>query len=419
MADEIRIAQLIVNRLRGTLSESEKEELDTWIAASPDHRLFLETRVTPQAVAENLKNMAELDHGSLDRKIWDRIRTAPPKDTRNTKKIIQKILIAAAAVLFAVYLKSIFKPDRLDFTPYHSPIWDSQSPAMSQKVQRATLTMAGTLLDLDTLPVGRRIWLGNWLILKREPHQLAYLHRAHGQPSLSDSDYNRISIPSGDRTWLVVLPDGSKIGLSPGSSLSFVVYPTEVLPHSRRALLDGEAIVQVAHNDRIPFILESEKNKIKVQGTVFSIRDFSNENTSTILQYSDSLEITNGWSHVTLHTDEQATITRKDPAIHIARGITPHPPDILKPESFDFSHCTLDSAFRQLADWYGIARVSIDHDLHADTLKKLGLGHISKDLSLSQLLEQLQKTTNTMHFTANEDMLSVSKQTSSGPDQTR
>ena len=279
--------------------------------------------------------------------------------------------------------------------------------------------MAGTPLDLDTLPVGRRIWLGNWLILKREPHQLAYLHRTHGQPSATDSDYNRISIPSGDGTWLVVLPDGSKIGLSPGSSLSFAVYPAEVLPHARLALLDGEAIVQVAHNDHIPFYLESAKCKIKVQGTVFSIRDYSNEKTSTVLQYSDSLEITNGWKYLTLHTDEQATITRKDPAIHIARENKLTPPDILKPESFDFSHSTLDSAFRQLANWYGIARVSIDHDLHSDTLKKLGLGHISKDLSLSQLIEQLQKTTNTMHFSADEDMLSVSKQTSSGPDQTR
>src|ERR1700761_1036989 len=130
MADETRIAELIINRLKQTLSEAEKEELEAWIAASPDHQLFLDTRVTPEAVAENLKNMAGLNEGSLDKKIRDRIGRSivpsiqPPTRSRLSKKTIWLRVagIRAACIITAVviqfYVTPIPQPVRFDFTPY-------------------------------------------------------------------------------------------------------------------------------------------------------------------------------------------------------------------------------------------------------------------------------------------------------------
>ncbi|HEV2478868.1 MAG TPA: FecR family protein [Puia sp.] len=422
MADEKRIAELIIRHVRRTLSLAEKEELEAWLTSSPKHRRFLETRVTPQIIAENLQNLTDLDKEALEEKVWDRLRnSAPPTPRPQTQKVlwITIISVLAAATLAWIFFRPLSLPAQSDFTPYHASIWNSQSPAMSKKVKRPTLTMSDSSFYLDSLPIGRLAWLGNWLILKRDSHYIAYMQMRSLRNNTPDSAFNRIAIPPDDTSWKVTLPDGSIIALTPGSSYAFVVHLSGLSSSTRLAVLTGKAMIRAFHNDQIPLYLETSRSEITIHGTALSVRDFPAEETSNILLYNGSVKVSNGWNHILLDTGQQATIKTGNHAIDTTTLASLPNQDQLKDEEFDFSHITLDSALRKLAQWYGISHVYVDHDLYTDSLKRLSLGHIGKDLSLSQLVTVLQMTTRTMHFSADIDALRVSKQTSSGPDQSR
>jgi ferric-dicitrate binding protein FerR (iron transport regulator) len=421
MADETRIAELITRHIRQTLSPSDKKELDAWLATSPKHQRFFELRITPEAIAENILNLNDFDKEAFEEELWARIRNSAPQTPQpQTKRIVWitvvSIITAAAAIVAWLFLRPPSLPAQRDFTPYHDFIWNSQSPAMRKKVSRPTLTLSDYSLYLDSLPIGRLAWLGNWLILKRDTHYIAYV-RMRSSESSADSTYNIIAIPKGDANWKVSLPDGSIVGLSPGSSVAYVVHLAGASPYARLAVLHGQALIRASRSEQTPLYLETSKSEITVHGTVFSVHDYADDNTANTLLYSGSLIVSNGWKHLTLDSAQEATIEANKEDIGIATAASLPDQEIIQQGSFDFSNMQLDSALTKLARWYGIAHVYVGHSLYTDTLKRLSLGHISKELTLSQLLEQLQKTTNTMRFTANMDSIGVYKQKYSGLDQ--
>lgn len=73
-------------------------------------------------------------------------------------------------------------------------------------------------------------------------------------------------VPSGQRARLT-LPDGSKVWLNAGSTLS---YPS-VFGAERRVHLSGEGFFEVAKNEAAPFIVSTQTIDIKALGTAFNV----------------------------------------------------------------------------------------------------------------------------------------------------
>ena len=85
--------------------------------------------------------------------------------------------------------------------------------------------------------------------------------------------YCTVTAPYGATTELT-LSDGSEIWLNSGSTLT---YSNDFLQH-RKVILEGEAYFDVTHNET-PFIVHANQLDIKVLGTLFNVKSYSDEST--------------------------------------------------------------------------------------------------------------------------------------------
>lgn len=431
MADPTRIAQLIVKRLRGTISILEDIELDNWINSSPENQYFMDTEIRPEVIAGDLLLLAEIDEDPLD-DVWESIeqaitaennKPAPqitepvpvsirPKPRRRTNGLVISVAAVAAAAL-CLFIKTTFWPARQPskFSPSRSMIWNSQYAAMTGPVERPILTISKDIvLGLDTIREGRMAWLGNWLILKTSSQHISYVRFNNTSKSapMPDSLYNSISLPPGGTgTWQITLPDGSGVFLDPGSSISFSVHPSGKKAPQRMVALNGSAFFQVTHDPQSPFILETNKDEISVYGTSFFVKDRQQDSMSAVTQYSGRLQITDGNKFAILDSAQYATIDPALPNILVKKNVTLPLRPTVPLEAFDFSRKNLTGALHEVAQYYRIANVHVDPDLDTLTPGKLRMGKMPKDLPLNELLHALEE--DSMHFTATEEVITVTK----------
>ena len=100
---------------------------------------------------------------------------------------------------------------------------------------------------------------------------VGYLSYKGGQNDIQSSFGDIvIATPQGSRTQLS-LPDGSKVWLNAGSSIS---YSQGFGYIDRLVNLVGEGYFEVAHNEKLPLSVVSENVCVKVLGTKFNFRDY-------------------------------------------------------------------------------------------------------------------------------------------------
>jgi transmembrane sensor len=99
-------------------------------------------------------------------------------------------------------------------------------------------------------------------------------------------DYEIIT-PLGSKT-SIRLPDGSNVILNAGSKL---IFPKKFNDKQRLVSLSGEAYFDIAKNPKKPFIVNTSDIDIKVLGTVFNVKAYSDEGTveTTIIRGSVSI----------------------------------------------------------------------------------------------------------------------------------
>ena len=128
--------------------------------------------------------------------------------------------------------------------------------------------------DASAKPQARKIRLG-WLKYAAAVLLLmvgvGYLSYKGGQNEIQASFGDIvIATPQGSRTQLM-LPDGSKVWLNAGSSIS---YSQGFGYIDRLVNLVGEGYFEVAHNEKLPLSVVSENVCVKVLGTKFNFRDY-------------------------------------------------------------------------------------------------------------------------------------------------
>jgi len=99
--------------------------------------------------------------------------------------------------------------------------------------------------------------------------------------------YNTLIIPYGKRS-KINLSDGTIVWLNSGSKL---VYPVVFKGDRRELYLEGEAIFDVAHDKKHPFIVMSKEQEIKVLGTVFGVTSYPEEGVINTVLKSGSVQI--------------------------------------------------------------------------------------------------------------------------------
>ncbi len=96
----------------------------------------------------------------------------------------------------------------------------------------------------------------------------------------SASAMNKLVVPYGKQTQLV-LADGTKVWVNSGSVLEF---PSVFSEKERTVNLVGEMYIEVAKDDRKPFLVNTKQFQVKVYGTCFNVSAYNEDiNNSVVL----------------------------------------------------------------------------------------------------------------------------------------
>ena len=96
-----------------------------------------------------------------------------------------------------------------------------------------------------------------------------------------------INVPVGQRVH-TVLSDGTDVWLNSNSTLSFINDNADY----RKVCLNGEALFDVAKDKSRPFIVETQRNSIKVLGTKFDVSSYDDSQFFTVKLYDGKVEVT-------------------------------------------------------------------------------------------------------------------------------
>ncbi|MDR1371070.1 MAG: FecR family protein [Dysgonamonadaceae bacterium] len=101
--------------------------------------------------------------------------------------------------------------------------------------------------------------------------------------------FNQLIVPYGHNSSLV-LSDGTKIWVNSGSKL---IYPQRFAGDRREIFIEGEAYLEVAKNEKIPFFVKTELWEIKVTGTSFNVCAYKGELFQSIVLATGSVNVKN------------------------------------------------------------------------------------------------------------------------------
>ncbi|MGN6495499.1 MAG: FecR family protein [Agriterribacter sp.] len=103
--------------------------------------------------------------------------------------------------------------------------------------------------------------------------------------------FQALELKAVDSSYEMQLPDGSKVMLNKNSHISL----SEGFGEKNRAVrLEGEAFFDIAHNAALPFTVNIRSIQIKVLGTTFNVRAYSDEKELQASLFKGSVEITDG-----------------------------------------------------------------------------------------------------------------------------
>lgn len=192
----------------------------------------------------------------------------------------------------------------------------------------------------------------------------------------------KLSTPRG-MDFKVILPDGSEVWLNAESTIEF---PATFFGNERLVLLKGEAYFKVVRNEECPFIVTSDRMKVRVLGTEFNFKSYTSE-TSHVSLVKGSVELSRvdtGQSDVTLKPGQDAW---RDEAgeIHV-REVDTFAVTQWVCGFFYFDNQPLVEILRELGRWYNLGVVfrntaSMHYKMHFSVSRNEEIGEAVENLN--------------------------------------
>lgn len=361
------------------LSEEEKEELDGWLNASPDHQNYF----NKLKVFYNSKEIPAVD----TKKAWKTITTGSPLRTK------YRLLTRAAAFVFILCVSSVFI--FLLTTKKETEVLAMKEIQFEPGVKKATLVLDnGSKLDLeaekDTLIQQAEV------IIKNNDSQLNYKtdNISKKRKTPTTITYNTLMVPRGGE-YNLEFSDGTKVTVNSGSVLR---YPVNFGKDSRDVQLIGEAFFEVKTDSLRPFIVHSENISVKVYGTSFNVNAYDEEeNIITtlvegkvkVLTGSDNLEEELKPGEQTIYSKNSFTMEKK--TVNIKEFTS------WKDGRFYFRDMRVDEITKILSRWY-----DVNFEFKNEKIRSIRFnGNLRRHDNIQTIIDKLSKT-NEITFTAYE-----------------
>jgi ferric-dicitrate binding protein FerR (iron transport regulator) len=324
------------------------------------------------AILKSILNESQVVPLRRKRKLWPYMAAA-------------SVLVLIALGIYRLSLPAAKGPVKPNITAITN---DVKAPDKS----KATLTLAGGQeILLDQAPSGTLATENGSRVVMEKDGQLVYQSTIDNKQSVNVT-YNTLNNPRGSRVVTLTLPDGTRVWVNAGTSLT---YPTAFAAGERKIALTGEAYFEVKHltaagAKSVPFVVHLSSPKgdlgdVTVLGTHFNVKAYDDEANAKVTLLEGRVKVSKGES-VMLKPGEQTSISQSSQPSH---PIPVQTDEVVawKEGLFTYKRSDITEVLRDAARWYDIDVVYAGSRPN-DTFT----GGIDRTATLTELLTILQMT---------------------------
>lgn len=369
----------------GKITTEEQDYLDKWDASYPDDVL-------------NLPD----DSGGPDivkARIFKQVNAALQQDRVKVNKLVKLKWLSAAASLIII----------CGFLFYSNSFRQILPPSLKYLYVRNDIA-PGKNTALITLANGKTIALSDsksGLVI-----DAGKLNYNDGSPvknqateGIEQEELLTVTTPRGGQ-YQITLADGTKVWLNAASSITF---PAKFNGTERKVNLKGEAYFEVSkvwferragkskkdETNRLPFIVETRQQQIKVLGTHFNVNGYTDENSIKTTLIEGSVQVSaiknatdnksNQTNAVILSPGQQAEFSKGTIQVNL---VDTDNTLAWKNGKFSFKNESLQSIMKKVARWYDVD-VEFENE---QVMSKTFTGKVSRYDKASEVLKILEMT---------------------------
>lgn len=382
-----KIAEVLAALFTGSQNEQDEREFEAWVAENDDHKAFAEKLLDTERFEENRRALAKFQA----EEVWGKVdkRLGPEKRRISTWKWVTS---AAATVLVLLSVGIYYW-------------WSGTGEKEQQKLSVMYQIAAGT--------TGARLTLGDGRTVDVIKDRVIELQDVDGTKIVTDSlgiDYSAKETGNAEEVvntvqtltgmeYMLTLSDGTRVFLNAETKLRF---PTRFIGERREVELDGEAYFEVNKDADHPFIVKTGKVAVRVLGTSFNLRSYSNEDDIQTTLVSGKVAVSDGGVSEEIKPGEQIIYMKETGKMEV-KDVDISLYTAWHTGKFIFKNETLEEMLSYLSRWYGFKYRFID-----DRAKQLQIGaRLDRYDNMNPIVEMLRKT-KLVNITQIDDMLYIS-----------
>lgn len=226
------------------------------------------------------------------------------------------------------------------------------------------------------------------------------LYKLQKEAEIVAQSMNVIEVPKGQRS-AITLTDGTKVWLNAESRL---VYPASFTANNRTVTLQGEGFFEVVHDEKSPFIVQTDLINVTVLGTKFNVEAYPEETVFvTLAEGKVEVASVEDDHRVTLEPNDQASYSREN-GMNVKRNIDT---DVLKTWTageLSYVNKTLAYIVTDLQRRFNVKIVILDKELEIETFNSRVYGTATIEKVLNFL-----KETRRLDYRKNDEQYEIFK----------
>ena len=240
----------------------------------------------------------------------------------------------------------------------------------------------GKMIDL-TSSTSSRIVTSDGLVLVND--SLKGLRFDQSKSENQPMKYHTLAVPVGGE-YHFTLADGTRVWVNSASEVRF---PNCFSGGKREIYVKGEVYLEVARDEKHPFVVHAGENEVRVLGTRFNLTAYPDEQKVITTLVEGSVEFRNNQSSIRLKPGEQSVLDRE------TNNLEKQKVDVSIYTSwvsgtFEYERMSLFDITRQLSRWY-----DVDIRFAAEELKHKRLaGVIYRDEELGFTIKVVERVAN-------------------------
>lgn len=375
-----QIAEIIYKNILKTISDDEKIQLQEWLDRSLKNRQ-LYTEWTKQ-LNQDIWNDESIDVQYAWKKFQKRVQ--PEKHTH----AIPLYMYISAAVVSLLILSGV---------SYHLLQQQENTPIVPGREQAILIDEKGEEIAITPeskietaspqVTPTQRIVSYTYALPTNKNGVLCYNEiKISPLKKIEQPQYHTLNVPKGGQ-YQLILSDGTYIHLN---SESQIKYPPvfEDKDSIRQVFIEGEAYLEVAHNEQKPFIVKTRHGNIHVLGTRFNVHDYADEDNAYITLVEGKICFKNEYAEYTMQPGEEIAYNKEEKFLNHYNTNTAST-TAWTTGLFEFNSMPLHQIMKQLSRWYDFTYEFKEKEL--ENLLFTGVAY--RNSPVNDLLRQIEKTT--------------------------